>query len=105
MTDWYERRHELRREQVFRLHDGDVVKLDRSVPGDGTKWYVTEWDDRHRNWSYLAFEIEPGDLKERLPDGFAGQHPERGRGGVGTETEDKLKSKEGRGGNGGVGSG
>src|SRR3546814_5788586 len=65
MTDWYERRHELRREQVFRLHDGDVVKLDRSVPGDGTKWYVAEWDDRHRNWSYFDFEIEPGDLKER----------------------------------------
>ena len=63
--DWYERRHELQMGQVFSLHDGDVVKLDRTVPGDGTQWYVADWCD---GWSYLDSKIEPGELKERLSD-------------------------------------
>jgi hypothetical protein len=62
VTDWYERRHELRPEQVFRCHDGSLVKLDRRVPGDGTKWYVADW--WNGSWAYMDSTIEPGDLKE-----------------------------------------
>lgn len=66
--DWYERRHELAPDQVFRLHDGDVVKLDRSVPGDGTKWYVADWCGY---WAHYDNTIEPCDLSERLPDDWS----------------------------------
>jgi hypothetical protein len=62
--DWYERRHELAPEQVFRSYDGSVVKLDRTVPGDGTKWYVADW--LHGGWSHEDSTIEPGDLVERV---------------------------------------
>lgn len=59
--NWYERRHELRCGQVFRDYEGDLVKLDRTVPGDGTKWYVaTMWGD---SWAYTDHTIEPGDLR------------------------------------------
>lgn len=63
--DWYEHRHELRPDQVFRCQDGHIVKLDRSVPGDGTKWYVADW---HNGWAYYDSTIEPGDLDERISD-------------------------------------
>ena len=66
--DWYERRDELQADQVFRTYDGSIVKLDRSVPGDGTKWYVADW---WNGWSFQDSTIEPGDLTERLPDGFS----------------------------------
>lgn len=56
--DWYERRHELRPGQVF-LTAGGAVKLDRGVPGDGTKWYALDWDD---GWFCYDSTIEPGDL-------------------------------------------
>ena len=68
--DWYERRNELNPEQVFRCYDGSIVKLDRRVPGDGTKWYVATWYD---GWSYYDSTIEPGDLTERLPDNWQGE--------------------------------
>lgn len=57
---WYLHRHELQPGMVFLLSDGTVVKLDRSVPGDGTKWYVADW---HRGWAYMDSTIEPGDLR------------------------------------------
>ena len=60
--DWYERRHELEQGMVFRTYNG-VVKLDRTVPGDGSKWYVADW---HNGWSYYDSTMEPGDLEERL---------------------------------------
>jgi hypothetical protein len=63
MIDWYERRDELEPEQVFRARDGSLVKLDRRVPGDGTKWYVADWFNGH--WSHEDSTIEPGDLSER----------------------------------------
>jgi hypothetical protein len=63
MTDWYERRNELEPGQMFRTHDGQVVKLDRRVAGDGTRWYVADWG---RGWSSEDSTIEPGDLEERL---------------------------------------
>jgi hypothetical protein len=58
--DWYDRQDELRPEMVFQLHDGDLVKLDRRVPGDGTKWYVADWSNG--SWGYWDSTIEPSDL-------------------------------------------
>lgn len=57
---WYTHRHELSCGDVFRTATGSLVKLDGRVPGDGTKWYVAEWDD---GWMYCHAEIEPGDLR------------------------------------------
>lgn len=57
--DWYERRDELECDMVFRHIHGGVVRLDRSVPGDGTKWYVADWND---GWAYYDSTIEPGEL-------------------------------------------
>jgi hypothetical protein len=64
--DWYERRNELMPGQIFRTHDGSIVKLDRTVPGDGTKWYVADWWGS--GWAYMDSTIEPGDLKERIEE-------------------------------------
>ena len=61
MADWYERRHELRSGMVFEDYEGDLVMLDRDVPGDGTKWYVaTLWNG---SWCYMDHTIEPSDLR------------------------------------------
>lgn len=70
---WYEHRHELEPGQIFRSYDGSFVKLDRQVPGDGTRWYVADWHkgfpgtDRFReckpHWSYEDSTIEPSDLR------------------------------------------
>lgn len=64
--DWYARREELLQEQIFRTYDGHYVKLDRTVPGDGSKWYVADWCNGH--WSYEDGTIEPGDLIDLLSD-------------------------------------
>lgn len=62
--DWYERRDELEPGQLFILHDGSVVELDRRVPGDGTQWYVLE---RHGGGTFNEGRtIEPGDIRLRL---------------------------------------
>jgi hypothetical protein len=45
---------------VFRVFDGTLVKLDRRVAGDGTKWRVADWSN---GWVYDENEIEPGDLR------------------------------------------
>ena len=68
MADWYDRRDELREGMIFDTAWG-VVKLDRRVPGDGTKWYVADqFGDR---WSYEDGTIEPGDLKGKpLPTNY-----------------------------------
>lgn len=66
--DWYDRRSELEPGQIFRMHDGSAVKLDRSVPGDGTAWYVADW--WNGSWAYMDSRIEPGDLLELLPNDY-----------------------------------
>ena len=66
--DWYERQNELWPNQIFYIYNGSKVKLDRRVPGDGTKWYVADWDDYHEDWAYYDTVIEPGDLRERVND-------------------------------------
>ena len=65
-VDWYERRHELAPDQVFRTQDGEKVMLDRRVPGDGTRWYVADWWGG--SWAYMDSTIEPGDLAERIEE-------------------------------------
>jgi len=57
---WYAHRHELESGMVFKTFDGSVVKLDRTVPGDGTRWYVLDWNS---GWACYDNEIEPGDLR------------------------------------------
>lgn len=64
--DWYEHRDELRPGMVFRTADGDIVRLDRSVPGDATRWYVADWWGG--SWAYLDSTIEPGDLMDAIED-------------------------------------
>lgn len=64
--DSYERRHELRPDQMFLMHDGTKVKLDRDVPGDGSKWYAATWNDYTKGWIYEDFTLEPGDLAQLL---------------------------------------
>lgn len=61
--DWYEHRHELCPGMVFRDVHGDVVRLERNVPGDGTKWNVADWSN---GWYYYDSTTEPGDLVELL---------------------------------------
>lgn len=80
--DWYERRDELQEGQAFQTADG-AVKLDRRVPGDGTRWYVASWSPGYPNmpgtiyekgyWCHDDNTIEPGDLIDRLPDDYAGE--------------------------------
>lgn len=56
--DWYERRDELRAGMIFNTSTGAVM-LVRRVPGDGTKWYVADWDG---GWAHYDGTIEPGEL-------------------------------------------
>jgi len=64
MADWYDRRDELRSGQIFRDQAGEIVQLDRTVPGDGTDWYVLEWDN---GWFAYDRRIHPSELAEMLP--------------------------------------
>jgi hypothetical protein len=69
MTDWYDNRDKLECDWIFRTHDG-FVKLDRRVPGDGSKWYVADWSDYCAGWGYEDGTLEPGELIEKMPDGY-----------------------------------
>lgn len=64
---WYENRHQLEPGLIFRTSNDIIVKLERRVPGDGTKWYVA---NRHNGgWIHEDDTIEPGELcGEPLPD-------------------------------------
>lgn len=59
--DWYNNRDQLEPDQIFITHQSDLVKLDRRVPCDGSKWYVASWYGHY--WSYEDSTIEPGDLR------------------------------------------
>ncbi len=64
--DWYERRSELQPGMAFTDIEGGIVLLDRTVPGDGTKWYVA--DRYNGRWCYEDGTIEPGCLVSRIPE-------------------------------------
>ena len=66
MTDFYEDRHLLEPNMVFESYQGDLVMLDRRVPGDGTRWYVA--DMVGDKWFFEDGTIEPGDLVKRRED-------------------------------------
>ena len=70
-TDWYENRHQLHEGMVFVERGGDVIMLDRRVPGDGTQWYVADW--WNGSWSFMDGTVEPSDLERRLPEQERGQ--------------------------------
>lgn len=75
---WYLNRHELEPGQVFRDFGGSLVKLDRRVPGDGTKWYVAQWVND--GWAYMDSEIEPRDLRgQPLEDPCSDSHADQER--------------------------
>lgn len=57
---WYNHRNDLLVGQVFALECGEVVKLDRTVPGDATRWYALTW---HNGWTCMDYTIEPGELR------------------------------------------
>ncbi len=64
---WYDNRHLLRPGMIFKTRYGDIVELDRRVPGDGTRWYVADW--WNGSFAYMDSEIEPGDLEgDPLPE-------------------------------------
>jgi len=63
---WYDRRDELREGMVFTTHAGELVKLDRRVPGDGTQWYVADWSQT--SWAYYDATLEPGELFQQVED-------------------------------------
>jgi hypothetical protein len=63
---WYENKHLLKPEDVFIDIYGNIIKLDRRVPGDGTKWYVADWTGKY--WAYEDSTIEPGELCYREDD-------------------------------------
>lgn len=61
MSDyWYKNRSKLRPELIFITDGNEVVKLDRSVPGDATKWYVA--DLYKQGWSYNDSTVEASEL-------------------------------------------
>lgn len=63
---WYHHRSELNGGMVFKTEDGETVRLNYRVPGDGTRWYVESW---HDGWTGYGSTIEPGDLRGRpLPE-------------------------------------
>lgn len=64
--DFYELRRELEPGMVFVDVDGDLVKLEQRVEGDGSKWIVSVWWGN--SWSYEENMIEPGDLRRRARD-------------------------------------
>ncbi len=62
---WYVNRDCLNEGDIFKTYDQSLVKLDRRVPGDGTRWYVATWSGG--SWGYYDNTIEPGDLRgERM---------------------------------------
>jgi hypothetical protein len=64
--DWYARRDELRPGMVFLDHDGDRLRLDRTVPGDGSKWYADTYGNG--TWFHDDHTVEPGDLVELVEE-------------------------------------
>lgn len=51
--------------QVFRDIHGDLLRLDKSVPGDATQWVVERWND---GWSSDGEIVETADLAEISAD-------------------------------------
>ena len=64
--DWYSHRSELKSGLVFKDVFGFFVKLDRRVPGDGTRWYVEDW--HNGGWTREDNEVEPSDLTTFYPE-------------------------------------
>ena len=57
--NWYMRRNELQAGMVFNTWQG-VVKLDRTVPGHRTRWYVATLVNG--SWAHYDNTIDPIEL-------------------------------------------
>ena len=71
--DWYERRDELEEGMAFRTQSGNIVRLNRRMPADGSDWYADSWapsriPQEHGVWLAYDERIHPGDLVERLKE-------------------------------------
>lgn len=65
MSDyWYDNKSQLRPDLIFITDTNEVVKLERSVPGDATKWYVA--DLSKSGWSYNDSTVEASELNYHI---------------------------------------
>jgi len=61
MSDyWYDNKSQLKSDLIFITDGNEVVKLDRSVPGDATKWYIA--DLYKSGWCYNDSTVEATEL-------------------------------------------
>ena len=67
-VDYYENQNRLKPGMAFIDCQGDIVRLYQRVPGDGTQWFVEDYNDASKGWYYYSSIVEPGDLKIRLPE-------------------------------------
>lgn len=49
-------------DQVYTTINNEDVKLDRPVPGDGTRWYAYTKCPYTGRWSSDFIQVEPSDL-------------------------------------------
>jgi hypothetical protein len=63
---WYKNRDKLTPGMAFETVCGDIVELDRSVPGDGSKWYVLDYDRSRKTLAAWDNTVEPGELKNLI---------------------------------------
>jgi hypothetical protein len=61
-------RDELKPDQVWKDYEGDILRTNRSVPGDGSAWYCDIWSDYGKCWLAEDHTVEPSDLIERVAD-------------------------------------
>ena len=64
-TYWYEQNSKLWPGMIFLTEQDEVVRLERRVPGDATKWYVANIGVK--GWEYWDDTVEASDLKQHLP--------------------------------------
>lgn len=50
---------ELKADMIFLTGEGDIVRLERPRPGDGSAWLVSDWEN---GWVDNGASVEPADL-------------------------------------------
>jgi hypothetical protein len=61
---FYDKKHLLQPDEIYEDIYGDVVMLVKRVPGDGSAWYVADWDGK--SWGYYDTVVEPSDLAKKI---------------------------------------
>ena len=54
-------------DMVFLDYKGDIVRLVERVPGDGSRWFVEQYNLITKTWHNTNTELEPCDLKSLYP--------------------------------------